>query len=262
MTEPTSQSTSSSAGTTFDSVRPQTLSQRVALELVKSILADDFEPGELLPTEEKLCQQLGVSRSVIRESVKAVAALGMVTSRQGKGTVVLSRENWNDFAPELLAARADTGAVQPVLVELMSMRRALEADAASATAERGDPGALEEAKRLLAEIEALSEGNVTQMLRLDVDFHEAVVQAAGNQLVSGFFHRIRPMLILARQISYELDPERIAKGFEEHHAIVQAIESGDPKEAYDVMFLHLSSKEGAGSTNTDGYLPPRRDGAP
>lgn len=246
---------------TFDSVKPQTLSQRVALELTKSILSAGFEPGDLLPTEEQLCKQFGVSRSVIRESVKAVAALGMVNSRQGRGTVVLGRENWNEFASELLAARAEVGSVQPVLGEFMSMRRALEADAAAATAAKGDAEALIEPKRLLAEIGSVTEDNASQMLRLDVDFHESVVRAAGNALLSGFFHRIRPMLVLARQISYELEPETTTKGFEEHAAIVEAIESGDSAKAYDVMFRHLSSTLALESDHS-GYLPVRMDGPP
>lgn len=239
----------------FASIRPETLSHRVALELVKSILSGEFAPGELLPTEEQLCQQLGVSRSVIRESVKAVAALGMVESRQGRGTVALSRENWNDFASELLAARAEMGTVQQVLVDLMSMRRALEADAAASTAAVG--GDLTEAEAVLEKIENLDSTNPEDLLLLDVEFHEAVIRAAGNDLVIGFFHRTRPMLILARQISYEIDPERIAKGFEEHASVLKAIKSGDPKLAYDVMFQHLSSR-GAPGADDNGYPPPRR----
>ena len=242
--------------TTFDSLRPQTLSQRVALELVKSILSAEFEPGDLLPTEEQLCQQLGVSRSVIRESVKAVAALGLVNSRQGKGTVVLGRDNWNEFSSELLAARAELGSVQPMLSELMAMRRALEADAAAATAAGGAADRLTEAKKILEEIGSVTPDNAAQMLGLDVDFHEAVVRAAGNDLISGFFHKIRPMLVSARQIAYELEPEIITKGFEEHAAIVEAIESGDPSQAYEVMFRHLSSTKALQSAG-DGYLPVR-----
>lgn len=151
-----------------------------------------------------------------------------------------SRSDWNEFAAELLATSAELGVVVPVLVELMTMRRALESEAAASVAVAGSHEATREIRVRLDDMANYRDLEPSVVLRLDVGFHHSIVRATGNQLMTGFVHRIRPMVVLAREISHELDPDAISNGFEEHHAIVEAIESGDSDRAFREMARHLS----------------------
>ncbi len=123
----------------FPSVVTETLSRKITREIIGSIIQGHYRPGDLLPTEEELSQQLGVSRPVVREATKAVTMLGMLRSKQGKGTVVLPDENWNEFAPEVLEARSDVQSMDTFLIHLLELRRIIEVEAAGLAAERASP---------------------------------------------------------------------------------------------------------------------------
>ena len=68
--------------------RDEKLYIRVFRELRDHILRNNLKPGDLIPTEKELCEKLGVSRNVLRESIKAMELMGIVSSRPGRGTAV------------------------------------------------------------------------------------------------------------------------------------------------------------------------------
>src|SRR5690606_25514354 len=93
-------------------------------------------PGDALPTEALLSQQFGVSRTVIRESVKRVEEKGLVTVVQGRGTTVNPPSTWNVIDPVVLSALVDHDDDLGVLDDLTVVRASLEASMARAAAER------------------------------------------------------------------------------------------------------------------------------
>ena len=126
----------------FDSLTSQTLSKRISRELLTSILRGEIASGNALPSEDELASQFDVSRPVVREAVKELAVLGLVESRQGRSTRVTSQDDWNHFAPELLVARSEVGAVDDFLLELLELRRLIETGASGLAAARASPRGL------------------------------------------------------------------------------------------------------------------------
>src|SRR5262249_42971176 len=120
---------------------PRTFSRRslhgqVAHDIGRRILGGLVKPGELLPSETELSQQLGVSRTALREAIKVLAGKGLIESRPKTGTRVRPRESWNFLDPDVLTWAFDGNAAEHYIDELYELRRVIEPAAAAFAAER------------------------------------------------------------------------------------------------------------------------------
>lgn len=223
----------------FGSVTTETLSRRITREIVASIIQGHYKPGDLLPTEEELRGQLGVSRPVVREAIKAVTALGMIRSRQGRGTEVLPYDSWNEFAPEVLEARRELQTVDEFLVHLLELRRIIEVEAAALAAERASP---EDVARMQDHLTAMDEvgEDMEAFARIDVAFHDAILAATGNRPLRSLLRSIEPALLTARTVSLTTRPSGIRRSIKEHRSIFDAISRHAPEDARRAMSKHLS----------------------
>jgi DNA-binding FadR family transcriptional regulator len=227
------------ASHSFSSVTTETLSQRITREIIASIIQGHYHPGDLLPTEDELCRQLGVSRSVVREATKAVTILGMIRSRQGRGTEILPYENWNEFAPEVIEARQDLQTVDDFLVHLLELRRIIEVEAAGLAAERS---ASEDISAMRSLVEAMEDvgDDVSAFARIDIAFHDAILAATGNRPLRSLLRSIEPALLTARTVSLRTRPEGLRRSTREHRMIFDAIEERSAPRARRAMTSHLS----------------------
>lgn len=224
----------------FASVSTDTLPQRVSRELIVGILRGDFQPGDELPAEDALAQEFGVSRPVVREAVKHLSVLGLVQSRQGRQSRVASYESWNHFAPEILIARRDAGAVEDVLLELLELRRMIEVEAAALAAARATPDDLESMAAALTRLDA-SIGDPDAFTLLDIEFHDAVLGATKNHLLPRLFETLRPLLEFGREVSLKTTASRGTQASQAgHRAVYEAVHAGAPSEARRHMEEHLS----------------------
>jgi DNA-binding FadR family transcriptional regulator len=220
-------------------LRGTTLARQLADELVKDVLRGRYAPGDALPTEEDLARRYAVSRAVVREAVQAVSMLGLTDRRQGRTTQVAMPNEWNDFAPELLRARAEVGVVDDVLVELLELRRLVEVEAAALAAERATDEDIGQVQAILGQMDA-SMSDRASYTALDLAFHEAMLRATGNQLLPRLFAQLRPMLEIAREVSATARPDAVAASQREHRAIANAIAVRSPEAARTAMSQHLS----------------------
>jgi DNA-binding FadR family transcriptional regulator len=223
----------------FRSIASETLPDRISHELITGIVRGDFPSGAELPSEDQLAREFGVSRPVIREAVKHLSVLGLVESRQGRSTRVAPYEAWNHFAPELLAARRETGAVEDVLLELLELRRMIEVEAAGLAATRATPEDLVAMEAALVE---LDEGldDPTRFTRGDIAFHDTILRATRNHLVPRLFQVLRPLLEFGREISVSTRPQGPRVSQAGHRAVFEAIRAGSAAEAQRLMEDHLS----------------------
>lgn len=224
---------------TFESVTPRTLSQRITREIIASILSRHYLSGQFLPTEEELCRQMGVSRSVVREATKAVAMLGIIEPQQGRGTVVLPEEDWNVFAPEVVEARRDLELMDEFLIDLLEVRRVIEVEAAALAAERATEHQLDAMRAQLESMRDLRD-DPDGYARADVEFHDTILVATGNRPLRQLLRSIEPALVTARTLSLTVEPEAIVRSIREHQAIYRGIAAGSPKQARKAMASHLS----------------------
>ena len=190
-------------------VHARPLAAQVAHELMSAILQGAFKPGDTIPSEEALCERFDVSRPVVREAVKTLAKVGMVRTRQGQGSMVLSEEHWNELAPELLVARCETGTADEVLAEVIELRGVLEARAAEAAARRAGPVDLERLHAHLVAMKTMADDR-EQYLFHDLQFHREVLRLGGNRMVVKLFDLLEPMLLSARRVA--LDHQELPEG--------------------------------------------------
>lgn len=220
-------------------VRSPTLSKQISDALIRRIVRGEVKPGEAMPSEEELAAHFDVSRPVVREAVKELAAIGLIESRQGRLTRVTAEAEWNHFDPRLLEARSETGAVDDVLLELLELRRVVETGAAGLAAmRRGDEDiALMEAE--LARMEGMLD-DVDAFTDSDIRFHAALLRATRNQLLIKLIELIGPLLRVGRRMSVERRPDGPAVSLDGHRQILAAVRAGDIDLAGQRMREHLS----------------------
>jgi DNA-binding FadR family transcriptional regulator len=177
---------------------------------------------------------------VIREAVKELAVIGLVESRQGRSTRVAPEEEWNPFDSRVLEARSELGTVDAGLLELLELRRLIEAGASGLAAMRrtdADVKKMEEA--IKAQEDSLDDHD--RFTEEDIRFHDALLQTVGNSLLLRLIELIGPLLKVGRRMSLERrGPDGAAESLRGHKQILRAVKAGDADKARQAMREHLS----------------------
>ena len=224
-------------------VRQNKLHEQVAARLAQEIVSGRFPPGSPIPSEQPLIEVYGVSKTVVRETVQALAALRMVRVQHGKRTVVLPESEWDILNPLVQDAYRAEGLAGSLLEELYDVRMALEPAATRWTAERASA---EERKRI-ADISAAmtadkeaadASGGYAEFLAHDRELHVAIAASAGNRVLRAIVRDIHDLLVTSWRWSV-LSPEDVEAAFRQHTAIVEAILAHDADAAEAAMRDHL-----------------------
>ena len=192
-------------------VERQSLGDSVFVQLRDEILRGEIEPGSPLPAERVLCETFGVNRGAVREALKRLQQIRLITMQQGGATRVL------DFRAgaglEVLPALVvdDDGRVDvDVLQSIMEMRSALGADAARLAAQRGGERAADVLDDIVARMRTAS-GDLVELQALAMEYWEHLVAGSGNiayrlafNTMRETYDRFRELLrpLLAEEISY------------------------------------------------------------
>lgn len=214
----------------------QSLVDTVVDQLRAQVAAGEWKVGERIPTEHALAEQLQVGRNTVREAVRVLVHAGMLRSRQGEGTFVVSMAD---------PAEIMRGVRRAGIRDVLELRIALEAEAARLAALRHEPADLERMRAALDAQEALEDtegqpgsGDLELYADHDIEFHKAVVDAAHNSALSAtyawFSSSVREALLTALD---DREMPRVLHG--DHHALMTAIASGDPDAAAHACRLLL-----------------------
>lgn len=206
----------------------QSLVDSVVDQLRAQLTDGEWQVGERIPTEHTLAEQLGVGRNTVREAVRVLVHAGLLRSRQGEGTFVVSCADPGDIM---------RGVQRAGIRDVLELRIALEAEGARLAALRHDQADLDRMRAALAAQTAYEDakgqpahGRHEMYAEHDIEFHTAVVEAAHNAALSAtyrwFSSSVREALVAA--LSDEQMPGIIAG---DHHALVDAIATGDPEVA-------------------------------
>jgi DNA-binding FadR family transcriptional regulator len=188
------------------------------------ILRGELEPGDPLP-EDGLVAEPGVSRTVLREAIKVLAAKGLLESRPKTGTRVRPRSDWNLLDPDVLAWQLEAGPTREFLEDALELRRMIEPGAARLAAERatdGEIAALEDAFAAMSEARDLDD-----WLEPDVLFHSILVRAARNELLERLSPMVSAMLRTLFLVSSR-PPRTFNRALPMHEAVIDAIRAHDP----------------------------------
>ena len=210
----------------------------VVEELVELIVTGKFKEGELLPPEGALCEHFGVSRTVLRESVKRLEEKGLVQVGQGRGTQVARSGSWNVLDHVVLSAMIDSDETLAVLDELTVVRSALEAKMAGAVASRHTTAELGRINRALSVMrEARRESDVFR--QEDVVFHFTIMELSRNRLAENIAKNLYRRALENAQfqgIDFHGAFEFTLRG---HTEIYEAIAAKDVRAAEEAMRLHI-----------------------
>ncbi|MDF2442643.1 MAG: hypothetical protein JWR01_846, partial [Subtercola sp.] len=154
---------------------------QVVHDLVAAIVTGSVAEGRLLPPEAELASQFGVSRTVIRESVKRLEEKGLVIVSQGRGTEVASREQWNVLDRVVISTMIENDTTLGILDELAVVRSELESSMAGRAALRRTQAQLVELRSALDAMAAAVD-DPERFSETDQAFHALVMQISGNDL--------------------------------------------------------------------------------
>jgi len=222
----------------FQSITPGVhLSEQVAEALSAEIRAGRPAAGEKLPTEAALVEQFAVSRTVVREAVSRLKSLGVVESRQGSGVFVRQAA----FAPLNFDTRS--AASMQAVIQMVEVRRALEAEVAALAAQRRSVAELRQIRLAMAALEqAVKAGG--DGAEEDVNYHRAIAGAAHNPFLISTLDYLRQFLRGVTRVTRANEARRsdfARQVSDEHEAITRAIEVGDPLLARQAATAHMDN---------------------
>jgi DNA-binding FadR family transcriptional regulator len=201
------------------------IARRIGIDILKGVYA----PGEILPYETESSQTFEISRSAYREAIRILAAKGLVESRPRMGTKVTARKRWNILDPEVLGWMFETVPSKEFIRGLFELRLITEPVAASLAAQRRTDQQLEIMDRAL--IIMAQETLATEAGRkADLEFHDAVLDATGNEALIALSSTIGAAVAWStrfkqRQSLLSRDP------VPEHRAVYEAIARRDESDA-------------------------------
>ncbi|HHY93625.1 MAG TPA: FadR family transcriptional regulator [Firmicutes bacterium] len=201
------------------------LYKQVEERLLQLINAGLIKPGDRLPSEKTLQEQLGISRSVLREALRILEANGLVVSQQGRGRYLRGPEPDHYVAIQ-----------KATLGEIYETRLVLEPAVAGWAAERATPEQMARLEKVLARMEHSPRSEAD-----DFPFHLGLAQACGNEFAC---RQVTEQITLLSRVHDEAFPPSLREmplgpWVREHRAILEAVQARDAAQAYRLMYEHL-----------------------
>jgi GntR family transcriptional regulator, transcriptional repressor for pyruvate dehydrogenase complex len=202
------------------------------------ILVGELAPGDRLPPEADLAANLGLSRTSLREAVRALTLLGVIEPRQGDGSYITG------LGPELLLgalALAVDLQGEEHMPDLVAVRRILEPAATALAATRATS---EELATIRSYIHPeLTDEQVNAHVKMDYEFHHAIARASGNPLLAVLLDGLAAPTVRMRVWRGITLPGVLDRTLHEHRAIADALEARDPELAYAAATMHVAAVE-------------------
>jgi DNA-binding FadR family transcriptional regulator len=223
----------------FPARRPaERLGVAVVSELVAIIVTGGIAEGELLPPEGPLSEHFGVSRTVIRESVKRLEEKGLVIVAQGRGTQVARSGSWNMLDPIVLSALIDNDESLGILDELTIVRGNLESAMAGEVATRRTA---EELTRIEHALDTMGETQheSDSFRQADVVFHLTIMELSRNRLAENIAKRLYLRALESSRYQGMGYEDAFRSTLDEHARVVEAISRKDVEAAERAMRDHI-----------------------
>lgn len=212
----------------------------VAEAIGRRIVGGEFPVGTILPNEAAWGQQLGVSRSVVREAIRTLSAKGLVASRPRIGCRVEPRQRWNLLDHDVLNWYADTPDSTAFLMSLQQFRRIFEPEAAALAARFRSEVQMEKITTACQKMGSAPDMATRSVA--DAEFHLAILTASGNEFLvplgSAIDQALRNMFVRINHAA-----GRLRHAQELHEAIAEAIRTRDPATARSAVLALLDNSD-------------------
>lgn len=223
------------AKSVYKLVRTSRLYEQIVQQIEESIVKGDLKPGDQLPAERELAQRFGVSRTAVREAVKALREKGLVEAYSGRGTFIT--DGTTQAVRQSLDLMVKIGQSEGAN-HLAEVRTMLEPEIAALAAQRIQENDLATMREAVAVMDRSGQ-DPQAYIEADLDFHLALAEAADNPIILSLLDSIVGLLREQRLRIFRVPggPER---GQIHHKRILDAVERHDPEKARDAMREHLS----------------------
>jgi GntR family transcriptional repressor for pyruvate dehydrogenase complex len=217
----------------FDRLRIKTVSEEITETILRYIYFGELTNGQKLPPERILADELGVSRSSLRNALRSLESIGCIVSIPGDGNYIhMDMQSGHNGRPDF---RITHNSRQ--VLDVINMRIKMETDIARLVAERATEEQIKEIRSALhqmrIEIEEGSLGNIG-----DARFHNTLATASQNQAYVITVQLLAELLFESRTATM-IAPGRPWEAYAEHEKILDAIQKHDPGEASKAMQTHL-----------------------
>jgi DNA-binding FadR family transcriptional regulator len=207
-------------------------------DLVEKVVGGQFAPGSTFPSELELCELYGVSRTVIRESMRSLEEKGLADIRQGQGTTVAPFDRWNLLDPVVLDAAILNDESLATLDDLVAVREALESQMAGDAATRITPDELDELKAILDKL-AGEMDNPGEFVKDDVLFHDVIMRASRNALAKSVVSSVHLHARASNRYTGLALPDELLATQEGHQRIYDRLAAHDVEGARTAMHDHI-----------------------
>jgi GntR family transcriptional repressor for pyruvate dehydrogenase complex len=219
----------------YKAVQSSRLYEQIVRQIEESIQKGELSAGSQLPPERDLAKQFGVSRTAVREAIKALQEKGLVDAFPGRGTFVTTGtpSAMRRSLDRLVNSEEEEGRAY-----LVEVRDILEPEIAALAAERADDEALATMREAVKTMDSAA-WDSDVYIEADLDFHLALAEAAGNPIVLSLIDSIVGLLREQRLRIFRVEggPDR---GQQHHRRILEAIQRRDPQAARVAMQSHLA----------------------
>lgn len=222
----------------FESINTQKNYQQIIDQIQRMIMDGTFKNGDKLPPERQITEQLGVSRSSLREALKALEVLGLIESKHGGGSYISNNIGASILKSISIAFRLNGGTVN----EILELRYALERESVRILTLKGTD---EQIKQLEDIVDRMDEKqSEDEKVRLDIEFHNTLIKNTNNilfQIIADSISELLELFIKGIREIYNNDNENMKTYYfvEQHRNIVNAIKERDPDKAFKVLCEHL-----------------------
>lgn len=209
-------------------------SDKIVADFLRMIGSGELSEGQSVPPESALCASYGVSRSVVREALRAVSAKGFFSISQGATTQVSPKTRWNVLDAEFL----EVSGGQEFFAQLQEARDVLEPRIAGLAAERANKEEIADMRAIQDNLIAKGETSAEIHAELDIEFHRAVASAAKNPVLMSLHESISSLGQRQRQAAVGVDGA-VDRAVFWHEQILKNIDSQDVSGAQAAMGLHM-----------------------
>src|ERR1700757_3675335 len=241
---------STSGPPVYKTVRTSRLYEQIVQQIEESILEGALKPGDQLPAERDLAQRFGVSRTAVREAVKALREKGLVEAYSGRGTFIT--DGTTQAVRQSLDLMVKIG--QPEgSTHLAEVRAILEPEIAALAAARIQDAELTTMREAVAVMDRAGK-DPEAYIEADLDFHLALAEGADNPLILSLLDSIVGLLREQRLRIFHVPggPER---SHVHHKKILEAVEHHDAEKAREAMRAHLSQVRDDSQAQIEKRMP-------
>lgn len=221
------------------SIRPlnrESIPSLIIERITELIISKKLKPGDQLPTELELAQQLGVGRNSLREAIKILSYLGVVEIRRGIGTFIAESMSTSVMNPLIMALIIE----QKTSKEIIELRLLIDTAAAEIVIQKasdGDINRIEDVNNQLRKEAGKKPVNSRKLKDLDIRFHETLLELTNNNLLSKIGKSIYTLFLASIEKTVAADPIRAVKN---HQLVIDAIKKRDKLLLRKIMNQSLS----------------------